>query len=73
MQFLQELVTRGMNDERKLELLQQIDVLHKLHLHVNLETVDASPIEVVIEVAKLIDTTGQELISIRMDASIIGP
>jgi exportin-T len=68
-QFLRELVSRGMNDERKLELLQQVDVLHKLHVHVNLETVDANPIEVVIEVAKLIDVTGQELISIRMNTA----
>jgi exportin-T len=68
-QFLRELVSRGMNDERKLELLQQVDVLHKLHVHVNLKTVDANPIEVVIEVAKLIDVTGQELISIRMDTA----
>ena len=60
-QYLQELVARGMDDERKLPLLQEMDLLRKLHLHVNLETVDASPIEVVIEVAKLIDATGQEL------------
>jgi len=61
MQYLQELVGRGMDDERKLALLQEMDLLRKLHVHVNLETVDVSPIEVVIEVAKLIDATGQEL------------
>ena len=49
-----------MDNERKLALLIELDLMRKLHLSVNLETVDVSPIDVV-EVAKLIDMTGQEL------------
>jgi exportin-T len=61
MKTLQELVGRGMDNDRKLALLVETDMLRKLHQSVNLQVVDASPIEVVIEVAKLIDATGQEL------------
>lgn len=57
-----ELMGRGMEPEKKVALLIQTELLGKLHAHVNLETVDASPIEVVIQVAKLIDTAGQELL-----------
>jgi exportin-T len=61
MKCLQELVGRGMDNDRKLALLVDTDILRKLHQSVNLQVLDASPIEVVIEVAKLIDATGQEL------------
>lgn len=62
MTCLQELVARGMDKDSKVALLVETDLLRKLHQSVNLLVVDASPIEVVIEVAKLIDATGQELV-----------
>lgn len=67
---LQELVGRGMADEKKIDLLQRVDLLKRIHdSRVNLDTVDASPIEIVIEVAKLINATGLELLSLWDDAA----
>ena len=57
-----ELVGRGMDAEKKVALLQDAKILENIAASVNLETVDASPIEVVIEVAKFVNVTGMELI-----------
>jgi exportin-T len=59
---LQELIGRGMDEDKKVALLVDADLLAKVHANVDLQTVDASPIEVVIEVAKLIDSTGLQLL-----------
>lgn len=70
MTCLQELVARGMDKDAKVALLVKTDLLRKLHQSVNLQVVDASPIEVVIEVAKLIDATGQELVPMTKQQDI---
>lgn len=59
---LQELMGRGMEDNKKVELLLRTNALAVLHAHVNLEIVDASPIDVVLEVAKFINRTGLEVL-----------
>jgi exportin-T len=57
-----ELVGRGMDAEKKISLLHDARILENIAVNVNLETLDGSPIEVVIEVAKLVNVTGLELI-----------
>ena len=57
-----ELVGRGMDAQKKVALLQDARILDSIIANVNLETVDESPIEVVIEVAKFVNVTGLELI-----------
>jgi exportin-T len=66
---LHELVGRGMEDHKKIGLLRDTDLLQRIYLHVNLDTVDASPIEVVLEVAKLINLTGLELLPLWDEAT----
>lgn len=69
---LQELMARGMEDEKKIAILLHTHVLEQIHIHVNLETVDASPIDVVLEVAKFIDRTGLEVLSIMLGGGTAG-
>ena len=57
-----ELVGRGMDAPKKVALLQDAKILDSIDANVNLETLDESPIEVVIEVAKFVNVTGLELI-----------
>lgn len=64
MQCLQELMGRGMEDDKKIELLSRINALEQIHAHVNLEVVDASSVDVVVEVAKFINRTGLEVLPI---------
>mmetsp|Transcript_16925 Transcript_16925/g.39036 ORF Transcript_16925/g.39036 Transcript_16925/m.39036 type:complete len:1037 (+) Transcript_16925:138-3248(+) len=59
MECFQQMVGRGM--EGKASLLYRTQLLTKIQQTVNLETLDASPTEVVIEVAKLVNTIGLEL------------
>ena len=59
---LEELIARGMDDDKKVYLLQHTRVLEQIHSHVDLLTVDASPIDVVMEVAKFINRTGLEVL-----------
>ena len=63
-QCMEELIARGMEDEKKLSMLSHTRVLEKIHAHVDLVTVDASPIDVVLEVAKFINRTGLEVFPI---------
>jgi exportin-T len=63
---LQELIARGMEEEKKVAILVHTNVLETIHAHVNLETVDASPIDVVLEVARFIDRTGLEVMSVML-------
>jgi exportin-T len=64
MECLQELVARGMEDEKKIAMLARTNALELIHAHINLEVVDASPIDVVLEVAKFINRTGLEILPI---------
>jgi exportin-T len=64
MECLQELIGRGMEDDKKIELLGRTNALEQIHAHINLEVVDASPIDVVLEVAKFINRTGLEVLPI---------
>ena len=61
---MEELIARGMEDNKKLSMLKHTRVLEKMHAHVDLVTVDASPIDVVLEVAKFINRTGLEVFPI---------
>lgn len=61
---MRELTSRGMEDEKKISLLQHVAVLEKIHKHVDLNIVDASPIDVVMEVAKFVNKTGLEVLPI---------
>lgn len=61
---MEELIARGMEDDKKLSLLCHTRVLEKIHASVDLVTVDASPIDVVMEVAKFINRTGLEVLPI---------
>lgn len=64
---MEELIARGMDDEKKLSMLSHTRVLEKIHEHVDLVTVDASPIDVVLEVAKFINRTGLEVFPIILE------
>ena len=64
MECLQELIARGMDDDKKIAMLSHTGALSQIHNHVNLEEVDASPIDVVLEVAKFINITGLEVIPV---------
>lgn len=57
-----ELVGRGMDMHKKAVLLQEAKILEHVVANVNLKELDASPIEVVIEVATFVNTTGLELV-----------
>lgn len=61
---MEELIARGMEDNKKLAMLTHTRVLEEIHAHVDLVTVDASPIDVVLEVAKFINRTGLEVFPI---------
>jgi exportin-T len=61
---MEELIARGMDDEKKVSFLQYTAVLEKIHSHVDLVTVDASPIDVVMEVSKFVNRTGLEILPI---------
>ncbi|KAG7348477.1 hypothetical protein IV203_017182 [Nitzschia inconspicua] len=63
-QCMEELMSRGMEDEKKISLLQHTGMLEKIHALVDLNTVDSSPIDVVMEVAKFINRTGLEVIPV---------
>lgn len=64
---LQELMARGMDDAKKVSMLAHTRVLEEIHAHVDLVTVDASPIDVVLEVARFINRTGLEVLPILPD------
>jgi exportin-T len=68
---LQELVARGMEEDKKLSILVHTGVFEKIHAHVNLETVDASPIDVVLEVARFINLIGLEIVDFNQDTKIM--
>ena len=53
-----------MDDDKKVQLLQQTRILEQIHSHVDLKTVDASPIDVVMEISKFINRMGLEVIPI---------
>jgi exportin-T len=57
-----ELVGRGMDAPKKVALLEETKMLENIAMSVNLDTLDVSPTEVVIEVAKFVNLTGLELI-----------
>lgn len=59
---MEELIARGMEDDKKVSMLRHTKVLEEIHAHVDLVTVDASPIDVVLEVAKFINRTGLEIL-----------
>jgi len=59
-----ELIARGMDDDKKIQIICHSRVLENIHAHVDLVTVDASPIDVVLEVAKFINRTGLEVLPI---------
>ena len=59
-----ELIARGMEDDKKIQIICHSRVLENIHAHVDLVTVDASPIDVVLEVAKFINRTGLEVLPI---------
>lgn len=63
-QCLVEMMARGMEEEKKIAILVHTKVLETIYAHVDLKTVDASPIDVVLEVAKFIDRTGLECLSV---------
>jgi len=65
---IEELVDRGMEDDKKIKMLSHTRVLENIHAHVDLVTVDASPIDVVLEVAKFINRTGLEVLPIIFSA-----
>eukprot|EP00934_Nitzschia_sp_Nitz4_P006653 Nitzschia sp. Nitz4//scaffold73_size107353//62684//65689//NITZ4_004323-RA/size107353-processed-gene-0.193-mRNA-1//-1//CDS//3329557485//6643//frame0 len=67
---LQELIARGMEQDKKLDILVGTRVLESIHTNVNLETVDASPIDVVLEVAKFINRTGLEVLPLLTDVKM---
>jgi len=67
---MEELIARGMDDEKKLSMIVHTKVLEKIHAHVDLVTVDASPIDVVLEVAKFINRTGLEIFPIILDQQL---
>ena len=69
MEFLEELVVRGMEYERKIALLKHMNIFTIIHENINLETVDASPIDVVMEVAKFLNRTGAELIGMAKSST----
>eukprot|EP00980_Cylindrotheca_fusiformis_P024345 scaffold11783_cov120-Cylindrotheca_fusiformis.AAC.5 len=64
LECLQELIGRGMEDDKKVALLSRTNALEQIYTHINLEVVDASPIDVVLEVAKFINKTGLEVLPI---------
>lgn len=64
---MEELIARGMEDDKKLSMLSHTRVLEKIHAHVDLVTVDASPIDIVLEVAKFINRTGLEVFPIILE------
>jgi len=64
---MEELIARGMEDDKKISMLSHTRVLEEIHTHVDLVTVDASPIDVVLEVAKFINCTGLEVIPIILE------
>ncbi|KAL3917409.1 MAG: hypothetical protein SGILL_004727, partial [Bacillariaceae sp.] len=66
---LEELIARGMEDDKKIYLLQQTRVFEHIHSHVDLKTVDASPIDVVMETSKFINRTGLEVFPIIQQRS----
>jgi exportin-T len=57
-----ELIGRGMDTQKKILLLQDTRLLDNITERVNLNTLDESPVEVVIEVAKFVNVTGLEVI-----------
>jgi exportin-T len=59
---MQELVSRGMDDEKKISILLHTKVLERIHSTVDLATVDASPIDVVLAVSQFINRTGLEIL-----------
>jgi len=61
---MEELIARGMENDKKISMLRHTRVLEKIHAHVDLVTLDASPIDVVLEVAKFINRTGLEVFPI---------
>jgi len=64
---LQELISRGMEDEKKVAILVHTHLLETIHAHVDLTTLDASPIDVVLEVARFVNRTGLEVTSIMLE------
>mmetsp|Transcript_1749 Transcript_1749/g.3879 ORF Transcript_1749/g.3879 Transcript_1749/m.3879 type:complete len:1001 (-) Transcript_1749:62-3064(-) len=62
MECLQELIGRGMDDDKKIAVLVRTGALEQINANVNLMVVDESPIDVVMEVAKFINLTGLEVV-----------
>lgn len=67
----QELIGRGIqgDNQKKMAMMQHTRILETIHNHVDLKNVDASPIDVVLEVAKFLNRTGLELLPILMSTS----
>ena len=65
---MKELIDRGMEDHQKITILRHTRTLENLDAHVDLITVDASPIDIVLEVAKFINRTGLEIFPILISA-----
>jgi exportin-T len=64
---LQELISRGMEEEKKVAILVHTNMLETIHICVDLQTLDASPIDVVLEVARFVDLTGLEVTPILFE------
>lgn len=67
LECLQEIMNRGMDPTKKLQLFMTTNMLHHIHAHVNLDILDVSPIGTVLEVAKFVNMTGLELVSFWED------
>jgi exportin-T len=63
MELFSELFSRGMDAPKKVALVQEVKILECIDANINLETIDQSPIEIVIEAAKFINLLGLELIT----------
>ena len=62
MECLQEIMGRGMEASKKVEFMLTTKILEHVHAHVRLDAMDASPIDTVMEVSKLVNMTGLELL-----------
>mmetsp|Transcript_12679 Transcript_12679/g.30739 ORF Transcript_12679/g.30739 Transcript_12679/m.30739 type:complete len:1038 (-) Transcript_12679:110-3223(-) len=70
---MQEVVARGMDDEKKISIILHTKVLEMIHGTVNLTTVDASPIDVVLAVSQFINRTGLEILPMLTTKQDLSP
>lgn len=68
LEALQGLFSRGMEDEKRMAMLAETQVLSKIRESVNLQQVDASPIDVVLAVATFVNRIGLEVFPLVMNS-----